>query len=246
MIGYLANLGIPRSGEFVRAGVLARNEGYAVEKVMGTIVTDRLADMVSLLVILAITAGVASSTLYDFFVGQNILSSKIESIQNSGWVLMIMGVAGIASLAILMWLLRSKHPIAVKILDKLRGFWDGIVSITKLRQPWLFLLYSIIIWGSYYLMTYLVFFAFEPTSHLGAKEALIVFVFGTFGMLVPSPGGMGSYHFLIGEGLRIYGINPADAFSFANILFFSIQIFCNVLFGVLALVLLPIWNKARK
>ena len=92
-------------------------------------------------------------------------------------------------------------------------------------------------------MTYLCFFAFAPTANLGMTAGLVVFVFGTMGMIIPTPGGMGSYHFLIGEGLKIYGISDADGFSFANIIFFSIQIFCNIGFGLIALLVLPWINK---
>ena len=83
----------------------------------------------------------------------------------------------------------------------------------------------------------------EPTAGLEPVAALMVFVFGTFGIVVPSPGGMGTYHFFATEALKIYEVAPADAFSFANILFFSVQIGCNVVIGLLAFILLPIMNK---
>ena len=76
----------------------------------------------------------------------------------------------------------------------------------------------------YYMMTYLCFFAFAPTAHLAPIAALTVFVFGTFGIVIPSPGGMGTYHVLATAALVIHGVNSNDAFSFANIMFFSIQI----------------------
>ena len=94
-------------------------------------------------------------------------------------------------------------------------------------------------------MTYVAFFAFAPTANLSAVAGLVVFVFGTLGVVFPSPGGMGSYHFLIGEGLALYGVNAADGFSFANIVFFSVQIFCNVLFGLVAFIYLPLYNKNK-
>ena len=92
-------------------------------------------------------------------------------------------------------------------------------------------------------MTYLCFFAFEPTSHLGPIAGLVVCVFGTLGMVFPSPGGIGSYHLLVSQALIIYGINSADAFSFSNIIFFTLQIFGNILFGAIFFILLPLVNK---
>jgi uncharacterized membrane protein YbhN (UPF0104 family) len=85
--------------------------------------------------------------------------------------------------------------------------------------------------------------AFEPTAELSAGAALMIFVFGTLGFVIPSPGGMGTFHALCIAGLSLYGVAGGDAFSYANIAFFTIQIFYNVVGGVLALVLLPIINK---
>ncbi|MBK7636344.1 MAG: hypothetical protein IPJ13_20320 [Saprospiraceae bacterium] len=86
-------------------------------------------------------------------------------------------------------------------------------------------------------------FTFSPTAHLGPIEGLVAFVFGSLGILIPTPGGMGSFHYLMGEALSMYGISGADAFSFANIVFFSINIFLPIVFGLLALIILPAVNK---
>ena len=95
----------------------------------------------------------------------------------------------------------------------------------------------------YYLMTFLCFRAFDPTAHLGPLAGLLVFVFGSLGMIIPTPGGMGSYHALVIAALVLLGINQNDAFSFAMIIFFTINIFGNILFGIIALILLPNQNR---
>ena len=95
------------------------------------------------------------------------------------------------------------------------------------------------------MMLYLCFKCYAPTSGLGLKAALVTFDFGSLGMVAPFPGGMGSYHFMIIKALEHFGINKVDGFSFANINFFSIQIFCNILFGLLALLILPILSKKK-
>lgn len=246
MAGYLANLGIPRSGEFIRAGLLARYEDYKVEKVMGTIVTDRIADVLSLLAVILLGILFSATTFVHYFAENHIWQNFIERI-NGIWL--YIGTASLLLISAVLFLLRSsiaQHPIGQKIISIIKGFIEGLTTIFELKNPWLFLLYTIIIWGSYYLMTYLVFFSFEPTSHLSPIAGLVVFIFGTFGIVIPSPGGMGSYHFLIGEGLALYGISGPDAFSLANILFFSVQIFCNVIFGILSFILLPIYNNSNE
>jgi hypothetical protein len=95
----------------------------------------------------------------------------------------------------------------------------------------------------YFLMTFFCFYAYEPTAHLGFMAALLCFVFGSFGVLIPSPGGMGTYQIAVTAALVIYGVAKADAFAFSNIIFFTINLVCNVLFGLLAYMLLPILNR---
>jgi len=95
-------------------------------------------------------------------------------------------------------------------------------------------------------MTYFTFLSFAPTADLGLSTALLVFVFGSLGMLIPSPGGMGSYQGLVALAVSLYGVSLADGFSYANINFFSIQIFCNVFFGLMALIILPFRHRRRK
>jgi len=90
-------------------------------------------------------------------------------------------------------------------------------------------------------------YAFGATAHLGASAGLLLFVVGSLGIVIPTPGGMGTYHALVGAALTfVYSLSSADGFSFANIIFFTIQIGANVLFGVIALILLPIINRATK
>lgn len=242
VLGYFANLGLPRMGEVVRAGTMARYEGIAVEKVMGTIVVDRIIDVISILIVTSLALLLQFDLIWGF-VDENIsLSERFGGTANLLLSLFGIGILGLG----LLYAFRkplSKTKLYQKVLGIALGFWDGIKTIRKLEKPWLFLLHSINIWFMYYLMTYLCFFAFEPTSHLSALAALVVFVFGGWGIVIPSPGGMGTYHYLTQTALVVYGIDSNDGFSWANISFFSIQIGCNILIGILALVLLPIINR---
>lgn len=246
LIAYLSNLGLPRSGEFVRAGVLAKNEGYSADKVMGTIVLDRVADVIMLLVVIGLTILLSYDDFYGYLSSNLQVGDKLYGMFNISIIAPLILIT-----SVLLWvfykykevLLTSK--LGSKVVGLLQGFKEGVLSITKLRRPWAFVLHSVIIWICYFVMTYVVFFAFEPTSHLGPVAGLVVFVFGTLGIVFPSPGGMGSYHYLVGEGLALYGIEAGDAFSFANIIFFSVQLLCNVLLGLIALIVLPIYNSRK-
>lgn len=244
MIGYFANLFLPRIGEVVRAGTISRYEKMAPEKVMGTIVVDRLVDVMSMLVVFGLAFVCEAGTLWDYI---SKLRGGSETATEEGVVnlLVILAVAGLVFLFIL-FLFRNKlrrTKLYEKIINIIKGLWEGVQTIRQVEKPWLFVLHSINVWLMYYLMTYLCFFAFGPTAMLGLGAGLIIFVSGALGILIPSPGGLGTYHFLVTEALMIYGLNEADGFSFANILFFSVQIGCNVFLGLTAYLILPMLNR---
>lgn len=244
MVGYLANLGIPRSGEFLKAGMMAQYEDYEPEKVMGTIVTDRILDVMSLGIVILLTLVLSFNNFVGYFRENANLEDKfghIFTLSN----FMILTVLGLSMLYIL-WRNRiriTQSGIGQRVVKVLKGFWEGIITIKEVKKPILFIFHSVVIWVCYYLMTYLMFFSFIPTQDLPAVSGLVVFAFGTLGIVVPTPGGMGSYQYLISEALQLYGVSLGDSFSFANIMFFSVQIFCNILFGLIAFIVLPILNR---
>jgi glycosyltransferase 2 family protein len=242
MLAYFANLGLPRIGEVIRATSFSKYENIRIEKLMGTIVLDRLLDMICVIFIVLLAITLEFDLIMGFLKSN---TSSTETIENQGnpWYL----IGGIAlGLLVILFLLRHKIrslPLYVKIQNLFLGFWEGIKSIKNIKKPIPFIFYSITIWLMYFLMTWVCFFAFDPTSHLGLKAGLVVFVFGTFGVIIPSPGGMGTFHALAVIALSFYAIGGDDAFSFANILFFSVQIGCTILLGIIALILLPIINR---
>lgn len=245
MINYLANLGVPRSGEVIRAGLISKYEDIPVEKALGTIFTDRIFDVLMLAIVIGLAMLVGGS---DFlaYLDQNInLGAKLEGIMRSPILVaaILLGLLGIVYFAFAKRERLKSSVIGKKIYGLIAGFSDGVQSVKDVSSVPLFIFYTVSIWVLYYFMSYLAFYSFFPTSHLGPTEGLVVFVFGSLGILIPTPGGMGSYHYLVGEALAMYGVNGSDAFSFANIVFFSIQIFINIIFGILSLIILPIINK---
>jgi len=245
MLGYFANLGLPRIGEFLRPGALAKYENIPIEKLIGTVFVERVIDVLCLLGIIFLSLVLEFKLISDFILSNQKISHFLSNIFTNPLFWIISAIAIVGGIYLLRQPKVQKHPIFIKIKGLILGFLEGIKSIFKLKRPFLFISFSIIIWISYYLMTYLCFNAFIPTEHLGLKAGLIVFTLGTLGIVVPFPGGMGSYHFLLGEGLKIYGISAGDSFSFANIIFFSIQIFSNIFIGIIAIILLPIINKNK-
>ncbi|RMF01083.1 MAG: UPF0104 family protein [Bacteroidetes bacterium] len=244
ILGYFANLGLPRVGEVVRAGTMARYEQIPVEKVMGTVVVDRIIDVISILIVTALALALEFDTLWGFLQANGQLGDSLAPKQGA-----LISLAGLGLVALVLLYVFRKHlqrtTLYAKVMGILQGFLEGLKTIRKLDRPWWFVLHSVNIWVMYFLMTYVCFFAFEPTAHLSAVVALVVFVFGGWGIVIPSPGGMGTYHFLATTALGFYGIPGDDGFSWANISFFTIQLGCNILVGLLALVLLPMLNRER-
>lgn len=242
VLGYFANLGLPRLGEVVRAGALARYERIPVERVMGTLVIDRLMDMVCLALFVGLAFLWEGDTLWAFL--QHSRRSETPLWQNPAfWAAGGVLAAGGAVL----WFFRSKIERLTffkKIAGLIVGFLEGLRSVFRLKRASVFLACSLGIWVMFYLQTWFSLRAFGPTSHLDWGATLMVFVFGTLGFVIPSPGGMGSFHALAMAGLALYAVRSDDAFSYANITFFAVQIFYNVLGGLLALVLLPLLNRS--
>jgi glycosyltransferase 2 family protein len=246
ILGYFANLGLPRMGEVVRVGAFARNEDIPAEKVMGTLVVDRLMDVVCLGLVVGLAFIFEGDTLWAFIATYQNNGAASGSSGLGRW-LWILGGAMLASgvLTAIFWSRLSQIGLIQRIMGRAKGFLDGLRSIFRLERPWLFIAYSLGIWLMFYLQCYFNLQAFAPTAHLTLGAALMVFVFGTLGFVIPSPGGMGTYHLLCIGGLALYGISGRHAFSYANIAFFTVQIFYNIIAGLLALFLLPRYKRSR-
>jgi len=242
MVGYFANMGLPRVGELVRAGLFAKYENIGPEKVMGTIVVDRILDLLSLLFAILLAFVLQGNVLFAFF------ENKIgNSVFGESWLYIVLALVFL--LLFFMYRFRrfiKQWSLYQKIHHLVEGFRDGLRSLRRVEKPWILFLDTVLIWLMYYLMMFLCFYSFEPTAHLGGMAGLMVFVFGGLGIVFPSPGGMGTFHLMVITALAIYGIHGDDAFSFANIQYFSVQLLGCMLIGIIGLIVLPIINKKPK
>ncbi len=240
MVAYLANLALPRIGEVVRAGSLSRYEKIPVSAVFGTVVVDRILDFISLFIVIGLAVALSFQSFSNYF-NENFAMPK-------GSLILILATGAVMGLIVLYFLNRalknteSQNKLVLKLQQIWKGFKDGLNSIRNVGNMPLLIFNSIAIWFCYYIMIPLGFLSFAPTAELGAVAGLVVFVFGSLGIVLPSPGGIGSYQWLVSQALIIYGIDKFDAFSFSNIMFFAIQIFCNILFGFFFLLFLPQYN----
>ncbi len=243
MIGYLMNLALPRMGEISRCGVLARYEKIPFTKLVGTVVLERLIDVIVLLLLLLLVVVTQFGQVLGFLDNNPDVKDKLEKVIYSPVLLVFLGLIFLS-----VWILRHKikqSSVVQKILGLVNQFVEGFRSILKMKRVGAFIFHSLFIWFLYYLMLYVVFFSFGFTSNLPALAGLTVFVLGSFGMVAPVQGGIGAWHFMVIEGLALYGVGKADGKVFALVAHGSMTILLIIL-GLISLLVLPFVNELEE
>ena len=242
MVGYLMNMALPRMGEISRCGVLSRYEKISFTKLFGTVVAERLIDVVSLLILLMIVVVIQFGKMLSFIEKNPEISDKITSVVKSPII-----IAGFVILLILAYFFRNtfKETAVFKRLKALLlNFREGFVSIRNIRQKGWFWFHSVFIWFCYYLMLYVIFFAFDFTSDLNPIAGLTTFVLASFGMVAPVQGGIGAYHFMATEGLALYGVPHENGVIFAFVAHTSSTVMI-IAVGLFSLLALPFINRRK-
>ncbi len=246
MVGYFANLALPRMGEISRCGIITKYEDVSFSKLIGTVVLERALDILMLLLFLLLTMVTQFDVLSDFMTRNPQVSSKLSAVFASSTTLYVLG-----GLALILFVFRKKFKHTVfykKLLFTLGNFMDGFRAIRKLDNKLSFVLHTIFIWLMYYMMTYICFFSFGFTSDLPALAGLTVFVMGSFGMVAPVQGGIGAWHFMVIATLLIYLPSTPDieklSRSFALVVHGS-QTAMIIILGALSVIALPIVNRKK-
>lgn len=231
MVGYLVNLAIPRGGELSRCYNLLKLEKTPVEVSFGTVVVERIVDVLSLVLVIALAFVVEWDKLIGFLQSLGIGGGQSTSVQVPAWA--YLALAGVVVVAAVLYSLR-RHP---KLISVISGFRKGLLSVFQMEQKGLFLFYSLAIWFLYFLMSYCVIMAFDTTRDLGPGAVLTLFALGAIAMAAPLPGGTGSYHTIVPLGLVVlYQLPQADAIAFVFI-FHAWQTLTMIAGGVLSLVI---------
>jgi uncharacterized membrane protein YbhN (UPF0104 family) len=230
MVGYLVNLAVPRGGEVSRCYNLYKLENTPVEVSFGTVVVERIVDVLCLLLLIGLAFIAEWDKLMKFLRSLGIGQGAGDGFQVPTWA--ILGGAGILILGVMGYLLRKNKKL-LKIID---GFKEGLLSVFQLEKKWLFVFYSLAIWFLYFLMSYCVIMAFDTTSHLGFSAVLTLFALGSIAMAAPLPGGAGSYHTIVPLGLvMLYDLPRAEAVAFVFI-FHGWQTLTMIVGGVVSLI----------
>jgi hypothetical protein len=247
LIGYMANLAVPRLGEILKCTILARYEKVPADKLIGTIVAERAFDVVCLLIIIAITVIVQVDVIGDY-IGSllgSIVASKTSSFSIQRLVIVVSIL--VVLIGIVWWIFRRFAHIGLiaKIKKLMAGVWTGIISVRYLKNKKWFFFHSVFIWAMFLLSVQIGLWALKETSGYGVKEALSVLSTGSLAMIIPTPGGIGVYPIFVQQTMLLYGLKESLGFAFGSLLW-GVQFFQMLLSGFVALLILPYLNKKSK
>ena len=246
MVGYLANLALPRLGEVTRCGSLTKAEKIPFDELLGTVIAERLIDVICLFICIVLTAFVEYERLGNFLF-QNLyvpVSNKFINLIGSPWIVLVIAVAIVMFIAFVFAMKKNseKKGVIYKIATLLKGVLEGIRSVRKIKRPRAFLLHTVLIWTLYFFVSYICFFALPATSHLGWRAGLFVLVVGGMSMSAPVQGGIGIFHLLISQGLLLYSIAYEHGIAFATLLH-STQTIMVIIAGIISFFMLFLVNK---
>jgi len=234
-IAYLVNMGIPRAGEISRAAVINQHEKIPFEKAFGTIVAERLADMIVYLLLIAL----AFLSQYELI--SQLLLSKIP--KNP----IILIVIIVILISIFYFFLRaiknSKNHFFRKIRSFISGLYEGVKTILTMKKKWPFIVHTLFIWFAYVMMLYVMLFAVPETEEISFGAILTCFVMGTFAFATTN-GGIGSYPYVIQQTLLLYSVPMGIGASFGWMMWTS-QTLLIIVLGGLSFLLMPLLNKSR-
>ncbi|KKN01142.1 hypothetical protein LCGC14_1130670 [marine sediment metagenome] len=234
LMAYLANLGIPRTGEILRATALTTYEGVPFEKGIGTIITERVIDVIMLFLIILGTLLWQTDIILGFLENVGIPLNKILILMGSG-LLMLTGF--------FIFIKKSSHNFAHKLKKFVKGLLDGLLSIFKMKNKWAFLGHTLFIWGCYIGMMWVIKFTVPETLGLSLGQLMVAFVAGSLAMMFTN-GGIGLYPIAVSQALAIFGISKISGDAFGWIMWIA-QTLMVVVFGAISFLVLPLLNRNR-
>ena len=241
MTGYLFNLAFPRLGEVTRCAVLARYQKMPFEKLFGTVIAERLVDLVFLVALMIAAVLMQVELLKDFLYDlAGPIMEKLESLP----ILVGIGLVGLA-IAYFAWkfLQDSQHKVAVLVREKVTGLVDGLVSLKRMENKVGFLIYTALIWLSYIVMYLVTFQAFPETQGVSFGGILASFVLGGIS-LIAVQGGLGAYPLAVMSILVLYGVDKNQGYAFGWIIW-TAQTITILLAGFFSVIALPFISKKK-
>ena len=239
---YGVNLVLPRIGEVWRCGIVAKYEKQSFSKLFGTLLVDRLYDVIAIAVILLLSFFLTPRLFLSFFEGQT------PSVSGFSWQQAAVWAAIFAAVAVVLWggvVLVRRFAFFGRIRRFFANVLDGLRSFWTIEHKWRFLFYSLAIWGAYFLYFYTTFFAFEFTRSFSPACGLAIFALTCVSVIVPVQGAIGPWHFVVILGLTSLGVPRGDAAAFALIVH-TLQTLWVAVTGLASVLAIPIIYKNEK
>lgn len=244
LIGYLANLAIPRLGEVLKCTLLAKYEKVPAEKIVGTIVAERAFDVISLGVVFLLALGLQFNVIEAGWQQLQVQASQQSNQPNHPNYFIIGSILLVVVMGLILILFKKQLRNTIgKIKLIIKGVWEGVISATKLKKHNLFFLYSFGIWFMYLFATYIGLYGTEGTASSFAT-AISCLAYASIGMII-TPGGIGAYAYFMAKVLELNGIDYTLGLANGTLQWFSQFLIVLVLGGV-SLILLPIINRQKK
>ena len=241
-IAYASNIVIPRVGEVSRCAVLSKYDGVPFSKALGTLVAERLVDMLLVLIFVCVMLLTQFDVFLSLFAQTGTNEASFAELLTSPKTYLIVVAVVVACVAL--WIPLKKTKLYAKVKQAISGFVDGLLSLKTMHRKGLFLLYTIGIWVGYFLEFYIAFFCFPFTAQLSVVQALVIFAAISLAIIIPTPNGAGPWHFVVISMMTLYGVSQAGASSFALIVhaFQTLGVMCLGAYGWVAL---QVRNKKR-
>lgn len=232
MGNYAVNFVLPRAGEVWRCGVVTKYDKVPFSTTFGTLIVDRFFDVVAMGFIMLLCLLLDFRFFFAYFQTNPTVGQSVISTFSSFWFYAI-----IILFFMLLYIVFRFLPNFFMI-KKIKLFYGGmkrdILTVWKMNQKGLFILYTFLCWFGYYLYFYLCFYAFGFTEHLGPVAGLIVFAMSSLGVAAPTQGGIGAWHFMVITSLLVYGVTWEQGSAFAGAVF-TIQSAWLILTGIFSI-----------
>lgn len=240
MVGYFANIFLPRAGELLRCVALNRSERVPVNEAFGTVVAERAIDFICLLILMGLSLVLEFDRFNDFFQhyvlvdkGENPIITALKNY----WIVIAIVIVALAIATKLLWKKIITSPLVAKIMLFITGILQGVFSIINLKNKNLFIIHTVLIWLCYYFMTYLMFYTLPATSGLSMLAGLVILIVGGLGMSAPVSGGIGPFHLMVAGALELfYGLSQKDGIAYAFVIHTSQMVMVIVIGGIFTII----------
>ena len=242
-VAYATNVLVPRVGEVSRCAVLTKYDKVPFSKALGTLVAERLIDMLLVLLFVCVMLLTQLDVFLSLFAQTGTNEASFSKLLTSPKTYLVVAAVVVACVAL--WIPLKKTKLYAKVKQAISGFVDGLLSLKTMNRKGLFLLYTIGIWVGYFLEFYIAFFCFPFTAQLTVVQALVIFAAISLAIIIPTPNGAGPWHFVVISMMTLYGVSQTGASSFALIVH-TFQTLGVIMLGVYGWVALQVRNRKLK